>query len=365
MFSLQQITGIQTSLKVFTFLAVWFIIPYRVRLLIAEVAQSVQEALIIRPQRVLTDDNVSARVLYSLVKQFKTHLASTCSGKVSPCDFEPHHLMKKTVLAEEDLRILKLSTDISIYNELFPVSYVSRKNSQTPPKIVDIGNIHEDKFIPTGTLNIDRDDVTECSDCLCTNVDSSPNFILQLRNDLHLIIIGSISILGILLTVTGLLILLHIQCCSSQEDRSGNFIFLLLLSVLVLLLVSFLYILVPSSILCLSRVIALSGAYTLLLATVFSTAATSLVGSRPDDKSARLCIQMLLFTLAVSVQVPILTYETLFRDDTLLINKILTDYGPKTECTLDDLLSLKLFIYPIVLLGIVSVGSLVVICHHW
>lgn len=333
--------------------------------MIAEVALSVQEALIIRPQRVLTDDNVSARVLYSLVKQFKTHLSSSCSGKVTPCDFEPHHLMKKTVLAEEDLRILKLSTDISIYNELFPVSYVSKKSSQASPSIVDIGNIHEDKFIPTGTLNIGRDEVTECTDCLCTNVDSAPNFILQIRTDLHLIIIGSISILGIFLTLIGMIFLLHIQCCSSQEDKSGNFIFLLLFAVLVILLVSFLYLLVPSSILCLSRVIALSGAYTLLLATIFSTAATSLVGNRPDDKSARLCIQMLLFILAVSVQVPILTYETLFRDDTLLINKILTDYGPKTECTLDDLLSLKLFIYPIVLLGVVSIGSLAVICHHW
>ncbi|EFX63209.1 hypothetical protein DAPPUDRAFT_119420 [Daphnia pulex] len=53
-----------------------------------EVAQSVQEALIIRPQRVLTDDNVSARVLYSLIKQFKNHLSSTCRGKFKSCDLD-------------------------------------------------------------------------------------------------------------------------------------------------------------------------------------------------------------------------------------------------------------------------------------
>jgi hypothetical protein len=74
---------------------------------------------------------------------------------------------------------------------------------------------------------------------------------------------------------------------------------------------------------------------------------------------------MLLFVLAISVQAPVLTYETLFRDDSLQINKILTDYGPKTECTLDDLLSLKLFLYPTILLGIVSLGSIIVIYHHW
>lgn len=328
-------------------------------------AHNVQEALVIRPQRVLSDDNVSARVLYSLIKQFKNHLSSTCNGRINKCDFEPHHLMKKPVLAEEDLKILKLSTDISIYNELFPVSYVSRKNAKGPKTIVDIGNIHEDKFIPTGNLNLGRDEMAECTDCLCTNVDATPNFILQLRDELHFIIMGSISCFGILLTFVGFFFILHIQCCSSQEDKSGNFIFLLLFAVLILLLVSFLYLLVPSSILCLSRVISLSGGYTFLLATIFSTAATSLVGSRPDDKCARFFIQTLLFILAVSVQVPILTYETIFRDDTLLINKILTDYGPKTECTLDDLLSLKLFIYPVVLLGIVCIGSIAVICHHW
>lgn len=334
-------------------------------MLISEVAQNVQEALIIRPQRVLTDDNVSARVLYSLVKQFKNHLSTTCSGKLNTCDLEPHHLMKKTVLAEEDLKILKLSTDLSIYNELFPVSYVSRKSSKGPQTIVDIGNIHEDKFIPTGNLNVGKEEIAECTDCLCTNVETTPYFILQLRHELHLIILGGISIFAVLLTLIGLLFILHIQCCSSHEDKSGNFIFLLLLAIFVLLLVSFLYMLVPSSILCLSRVMALSGGYTFLLATVFSTAATSLMGSRPDDKTARFFIQMLLFVLAVSVQVPILIYETFFRDDTLLINKILTDYGPKTECTLDDLLSLKLFIYPVVLLGIVCVGSVAVIVHHW
>ena len=331
-----------------------------------EVAQIVQEALIIRPQRVLTDDNVSARVLYSLIKQFKNHLSSTCRGKVKSCDFEPQHLInKKTVLAEEDLRILKLSTDISIYNELFPVSYVSMKNPKGSQTIVDIGNIHEDKFIPAGNINVGREEIAECTDCLCTNVDASPSFILQLRDELHMIVIGSVSILGILLTLIGLIFILHIQCSSSHEDRSGNFIFLLLLAVLILFFVSFLYLLVPSSILCLSRVIALSGSYTFFLAALFSTAATSLVGNRPDDKTARLCIQMLLFVLAISVQAPVLTYETLFRDDTLQINKILTDYGPKTECTLDDLLSLKLFLYPTILLGIVSLGSIIVIYHHW
>lgn len=273
--------------------------------------------------------------------------------------------MKKTVLAEEDLRILKLSTDLSIYNELFPVSYVSRKSPKGPQTIVDIGNIHEDKFIPAGNLNVSKEEIAECTDCLCTNVESAPNFILQLRKELHLIILGGISILGVVLTLVGLVFILHIQCCSSQEDKSGNFIFLLLLAVFILLLVSFLYNLVPSSILCLSRVISLSGAYTFFLAAIFSTAATSLVGNRPDDKSARFYIQTLLFVLAVSVQVPILTYETIFRDDTLLINKILTDYGPKTECTLDDLLSLKLFIYPVVLLVIVCIGGMAVISHHW
>lgn len=328
--------------------------------------QIVDEALIIRPQRVLTDDNVSARVLYSLIKQYKNHLATTCSGKVNACDFEPHHLIKKTILAEEDLRILKLSTDISIYNELFPVSYVSKKTAKGSQTIVDIGNIHEDKFIPTGNLKIDREEISECTDCLCTNVESTPTtFVLQLRYELHFIITGSISILGVLLTLIGFIILLRIQCCSSHEDKSGNFLFLLLLAVLILFLVSFLYILVPSSILCLSRVIALSGGYTIFLATIISTAATSLMGNRPDDKTARLCAQSLIFALAVGVQVPVLIYETLLRDDTLLINKVLTDYGPKTECTLDDILSLKLFIYPVVLLAIVNFGSIAVICHHW
>ncbi|EFX79281.1 hypothetical protein DAPPUDRAFT_319707 [Daphnia pulex] len=158
-----------------------------------EVAQSVQEALIIRPQRVLTDDNVSARVLYSLIKQFKNHLSSTCRGKFKSCDLEPHHLIKKTALAEEDLRILKLSTDISIYNELFPVSYVSTKNPKGSQTIVDIGNIHEDKFIPTGNINVGREEITECTDCLCTNVDTSPSFIFQLRDELHIIVVGSVS----------------------------------------------------------------------------------------------------------------------------------------------------------------------------
>lgn len=330
-----------------------------------EVAAIAQEAFIIRPQRVLTDDNVSARVLYSLIKQFKNHLSSTCSDKINACDFEPHHLIKKTTLAEEDLRILKLSTDISIYNELFPVTYVSKKSGKGPQTIVEVGNIHEDKFIPTRNMDVVREEITECKDCLCTNVDSSSGFIFQLSTELHIIIIGSISILGILLTLTGTMFIFHIQCCSNHEDRSGNFIFLLLVAILLLFLVSFLYLFVPSNVLCLGRVIALSGAYTFFLASIFSTAATSLVGTRPDDKSARLCIQMLLFVLAISVQAPVLTYETLFRDDTLQINKILTDYGPKTECILDDLLSLKLFLYPTLLHGMVSLGSLIVIYHHW
>ena len=65
------------------------------------------------------------------------------------------------------------------------------------------------------------------------------------------------------------------------------------------------------------------------------------------------------------VQVPVLTYETLFRDETLLTNKMLTDYGPKIECTLDEVLSLKLFVYPIVLLLLVTIASLILLCHHW
>lgn len=320
----------------------------------------------------MTDDNVSARVLYSLVKQFKNHLSSSCKGKVNPCDFEPHHLAKKMVLVEEDLRILKLSKDISIYNELFPVSYVSSKKPGDSSKtIVDIGNIHEDKFVPLENvmMEFDRevDGTEECSgsECLCTNVDQSPQFVLQLRNELHIIIIGSVSILGVLSTVTGLILVLHIQCFSTQEDKSGNFLFLLLLTVLVLLLVSFLYVLVPSSTLCLGRVIALSGAYTLLLSALVSTVAVTLTGNHTGDKCLRFFIQSLFFALAVGVQVPILTYETLFRDETLMINKVLTDYGPKIECTLDDMLSVKLFIYPIILQLVLAIGSLLIISKHW
>lgn len=333
------------------------------------VGQYVKEALIIRPQRVLTDDNVSARVLYSLVKQFKHHLLNTCNGNMSPCDFEPHHMVKKMVLAEEDLRILKLSKDISIYNELFPVSHVSKGKQDNGSKInvIDIGNIHEDKFIPfENNQIIEREEVDDCgTDCLCTNVENtSGNFIFQLRNELHIIIIGSVSVLALLFTITGFALVLHIQCFSTQEDKSGNFMFLVLFTLLILLSVSFLYVLVPSSILCLSRVIALSGAYTLFLSALFSVAATSLIG---DSGSAcfRTLLQLLIFILAVGVQVPILSYETLFRDETLLINKFLTDFGPKIECTLDDMLSLKLFIYPMVLQGMLTVASIAVISSHW
>lgn len=331
-----------------------------------EVAQNVPEALIIRPQRVLTDDNVSARVLYSLVKQFKNHLSSTCKGQVSPCEFEPHHLVKKTVLADEDLKILKLSKDISIYNELFPVTYVSRKSSSSPVTIMDIGNIHEDKFIPFTNLTLEKEDIADCSECLCTNVDSAPVFILQMRSEIYIIIIGSVSLFAMLFALTGLLLLLYLQCCSNQQDKSGNFIFLLILAVLVLLSVSLLFVLVPSSVVCLSRMIALSGAYTMFLAALFAIAASSLVGNRHQgDKPVRLCMQILVFVLSVGVQAPVLTYETLFRDETLLINKVLTDYGPKTECTLDDWLSLKLFLYPVVLLAIVSFASITLIINHW
>lgn len=308
----------------------------------------------------LTDDNVSARVLYSLVKQFKTHLLSTCNGKLNLCEFEPNNVRvtNKVVLDGEDLRILKLATDISIYNELFPVSYLSSNGS-----VVDIGNIHEDKFIPFENLTIGKDNqnVADCPDCLCTNVEAGPQLILQLRSELHIIVLGSVSLLGVLLVITGLIFMIHVQCCSSHDSRSANFIFWLLFAILVLLLASFTYILVPSSTLCLARVIGLSGAYTFFFSSVFSIVVTSLIG----DKSIRLFIQVILFALAISVQVPVLTYETLFRDETLLINKFLTDYGPKVECTLDDMLLLKLFVFPAALIVFITIGSCILISNHW
>jgi len=135
--------------------------------------------------------------------------------------------MKKMVLAEEDLKILKLSKDISIYNELFPVSYISKKNANGDHQVIDIGNIHEDKFIPVENFTLDREEIADCTDCLCTNVDFSPSFILQIRNELYIFILGGFSLLAILLALTGIMFMMYIQCCSAHQDRSGNFIFLL------------------------------------------------------------------------------------------------------------------------------------------
>ena len=324
-----------------------------------EVGQNVQEALIIRPQRVITDDNISARVLYSLVKQFKNHVSSYCNGQISPCDFEPRHL-KKTTLVDDDMKILKLSKDISIFNELFPVTYLVKINSSE--YVIDIGNIHEDKFIANENVSINIGNA-ECPDCLCTNVDIGSDLELQVRTELYIILVGSISVLGIVFSLIAYVLLFHVRC-SGMDDRSGNFVFLLLLTLLLMLLVSFLYLLEPSSTVCLTRVIALSGSYTIFLAALFAIMATSMV-AHPGAKSARFILQILLFCFVVSVQIPVLTYETLFRDETLMTNKMLTDYGPKIECTLDEVLSLKLFIYPIVLLVFDSIGGLIVIVNHW
>lgn len=266
-----------------------------------EVSQTVKQALIIRPQRVLSDDNISARVLYSLVKQFKNHLLTVCQGKISACDFEAHHL-KKMTLVEEDLRILKLSKDISIYNELFPVTYLFKNASSQIA--VDIGNIHEDKFFPIDNMTIgDGIETAECTDCLCTNVEVSADIVFEIRKELHIILIGAASVLGIVLILVCFLLMLH-NVCSNPVDRSGNFIFLLLLILLGMLATSFLYLLVPSSTVCLSRVMAVSGAYTLLLGAVFSVMATSLV-AHPGAKCARFLLQMLLFFFIVSVQVSV------------------------------------------------------------
>ena len=273
--------------------------------------------------------------------------------------------MKKMVLAEEDLKILKLSKDISIYNELFPVSYISKKNANGDHQVIEIGNIHEDKFIPVENFTLDREEIADCTDCLCTNVDFSPSFILQIRNELYIFISGGFSLLAILLALTGIMFMMYIQCCSAHQDRSGNFIFLLLTTVLILLLSSLLYLLVPSSILCLSRVVALSGAYVIFLASLLTTIIISLIAKHPGNKCSRIFLQFFLFFLTIGVQVPILTYETLFRDETLLINKVLTDFGPTTECILEDILALKLFIYPTVILLILTFGSILVLYNHW
>lgn len=318
-------------------------------------SQNVHEALLVQPQRVMTDDNVSARVLYTLVKQFKNHMTSTCNGRINPCDFEPRHL-KKITLADDDMQILKLSKDISIYNELFPVTLLLKNN------IIDLGNIHEDKFIANENVSITIE-TAECFDCLCTNVDVSADLELILRTELYIILIGAVSVLGIIIILMAYLLLAHIRC-SGLDDRSGNFLFMLMLPMLLMLLVSFLYVLEPSSTVCLSRVISLSGSYTCFLGAILSIMATSLV-AHPAAKTGRFILQALLFCFIVSVQIPVLTYETFFRDETLLTNKMLTDYGPKIECTLDELLCLKLFIYPIVLLVLVCIGGLTIILHHW
>ena len=320
-----------------------------------EVSQNVHEALLVQPQRVMTDDNVSARVLYTLVKQFKNHVTSTCNGRINPCDFEPRH-MKKITLVDDDMQILKLSKDISIYNELFPVTYLLKDT------VVDMGNIHEDKFIANDNVSV-AIETAECFDCLCTNVDASSDLELTLRTEFYIIIIGLVSVLGIIFILMAYLLLSHIRC-TGLDDRSGNFLFLMMMPMLLMLLVSFFFLLEPSSTVCLTRVISLSGSYTVFLASILSIMATSLV-AHPGAKMGRFMLQALMFCFIVSVQIPVLTYETLFRDETLLTNKILTDYGPKIECTLDELLCLKLFIYPIVLLLLVSIGSVTTILHHW
>ena len=253
----------------------------------------------------------------------------------------------------------------SIYNELFPVSYISKKKPNGEHIVIDIGNIHEDKFIPVENFTIDRDEIAECVECLCTNVDSNPTFILQIRNELYIFISGSFSLLAILLTITSLIFMMYIQCCSAHQDRSGNFLFLILTTVLVLLFSSLLFLLVPSSILCLVRVITLSGAYVTFLGSLLTIIIISLIGKNPANKCSRIFLQFFLFTLTIGVQVPVLTYETLFRDETLLINKILTDFGPTTECILEDILALKLFIYPTTILLILLNGSGFVLYNHW
>ena len=293
------------------------------------------------------------------MKQYKNHLNVVCQGRIKDCEFEQHHL-KKLALGDDDLNILKLSKDMAIYNEQFPVSYILSNGTS-----VDIGSIYEDKFIPlSNSAVIQEIEPVECDDCLCTNVDAVSNFVFQLRTELLLMVAGGISSLGILLTIILLILMLKTQCSSNCADRSGNFIFPMMFTILLLFLVSFLYILVPSSILCLARAISLSAVYTIFLGHLFSVTTTTFV-VHPTTRGAGHILQILLFFFIISVQVPVLTYETLFRDETLMTNKILTDYGPKIECTLDDVLSFKLFLYPMTLLAMQMIASIAILVNHW
>ena len=317
-----------------------------------------QEALIIRPQRILSDDNISARVFYTMLKQFKSHINSACQGRLKQCQFEPQH-QKKILLEDDDFNILKLSKDMDIYNEQFPVTHLISKGEDL--STMEIGNIYEDKFIPLDKVVIKEDADAVCAECLCTNVDTGSGFSLQLRNELLMLVSAGISGLEILIIIILLLVSLKTQCGTGDES---TYIFPLLGSALLLLLVSGLYLLVPSSVLCLTRSISLSGAYTIFLAVLFSATSTSFV-DHPSTRRSVNFFQTLFFMFILAVQTPVLTYETIFRDETLLLNKILTDYGPKIECILDDSLSLKLFVYPVILLSLQTLFSFCVLKHHW
>ena len=329
-----------------------------------EILLNVREALLTRPQKILSDDNISARVFYSLMKQFKSHLNAACGGLLRDCEFEQRHIRTMAALGVEDLNILKLSRDMSIYNEQFPVTYAW--NNGTHAVAREIGSIYEDKFIAADDAAADlvrNIESAVCDDCLCTNLDPGPAFALQLRTEFAFIVAGSVSLFGALATVAFLLLVLKTQCTATFEDRSGSFLFALLPAVLFLFLTSLQYVLVPSSALCLTRAISLSLAYTIFVAVLLSVSLVTFVVN-PAARTAGHFIQTFLFLFIVGVQVPVLVYETLFRDDTLLTNKMLTDYGPKIDCTMDDALAFKLFIYPALLLIMQLFSSVVILVNH-
>lgn len=328
---------------------------------LAEISSDAQEALIVRPQRILSEDNISARVFYSLMKQFKTRLNLECQGVLRECEFEQQHLLK-IALEDDDLRILKLSKEMILFNEQFPVTYIRKNGTQVLQS--EIGSIFEDKFIPSPDQDVKPQiGSVECTSCLCANFDMETQSV-HLRPELIMMIGGGVAIVSVPVIIVLLVFLLRHRHHNTTGDQSGNFSIGLLLSVMSLFITSCLYVLEPGSSLCLTRIVVLSGVYTVFFAVLLSVTSVTLV-VHPTTRTAGNVIEILLVLFAVGVQVPVLTYETLFRDETRLTNKILTDYGPKIECTLDHFLFFKLFIYPAILLVMQTAASIIILVNHW